>query len=76
MKFWKYFLRTFGLVTINDVWKALDEEADYYEKASRKIVPKSISMLQQSISERHSHYSQCCRDMKPFIYLINAWWTK
>ena len=74
MKFWKYFLRTFGLITINDAWKALNVEADYYEKASRKRVNPKIAMLQQSISTRHQHYSECCRDMKPVIYLINAWW--
>lgn len=74
MRFWKYFLRTFGLVTIDDVWKALDVEADYYEKESRKRVPKNIAMLQQSISTRHQHTAESCRNMKPVIYLINAWW--
>ena len=83
MKIFKYILRTFGLITVGDAWKLLDEEADYqsnYRKTGFpdfKNLPKKERIgLIRHYSEQSAHYEQMCHNLKPKFYLLNAWWTK
>lgn len=83
MKIFKYILRTFGLITVRDAWKLLDESAEQQEALIKKGFPefkdipsKQRLRLIQSYSVQFSHYAQMCRNLKPKFYLLNAWWTK
>jgi len=82
-KFWKYFLRTFGLITVRDAWKLLDEAAEQQTNLLKsgfpefKNLPKRERMaLIRHYAEQFSHYAQMCHNLKPKFYLLNAWWTK
>ncbi len=83
MKILKYFLRTFGLITVRDACKLLDEEAKYQSDLMKGSYPEFNNLPDNErnglIQHRHtqlSHYSEMCRNLKPAFYLLNAWWTK
>ena len=66
----KRILRFFGLVTVRDVMQALDKESQYYWEERKKLSePKDI--LEENASHYFAHYSQCCKDLKMTIHLLN-----
>jgi hypothetical protein len=69
----KKILRLFGLVTINDVVKMLDEEAKEFRKM-RKELETSEEIWKENSENRLANYSQCCLDLKINVYLLHKFW--
>lgn len=69
----KKILRVFGLVTVNDVVKMLDEEAKDFSKM-RKELTTSEEIWKENSENRLANYSQCCLDLKISVYLLNKFW--
>lgn len=69
----KKILRFFGLVTVNDVVKMLDDEAKEYYKM-RKTLSTTEDILKENSENRLANYSQCCLDLKLSVYLLHKFW--